>query len=138
MAKKKTGARKGWVWAPAKPSKPAISEAEKKRAETLGQELLERMKPQWIQPPSEEWGYVSDVYGKWYRSYYYFCALYRYPTPKFIRPEAEQRFARLEYAGPDQFHLAYFRHTGQWWQVYENLSLEACLREIETNSIFLP
>jgi hypothetical protein len=40
--------------------------------------------------------------------------------------------------GPDHFHLAYFRHTGQWFQVFEALSLEECLKAIEENSFFWP
>lgn len=138
MAKKKSSAKKMWVWAPKKPAKPTIPDAEKKSTEARCVALIERMKPQWIQPPNEQWGYVSDVYGKWYRSYYYFCALYRYDSPQFISPEAETKFARLEYAGPDKFNLAYFRHTGQWFQVFEELSLEGCLEQVEKNSIFLP
>ena len=138
MAKKKSSAKKMWVWAPKKPAKPVIPDAEKKSTEARCVALIERMKPQWIQPPSEQWGYVSDVYGKWYRSYYYFCALYRYDSPQFVRPEAETKFARLEYAGPGKFNLAYFRHTGQWFEVFEQLSLEDCLEQVEKNSIFLP
>jgi len=71
MAKKKASAKKMWVWAKKAPAKPAIPEAEKKATEAQCTALIERMKPVWIQPPHERWGYVSDVYGKWYRSYYY-------------------------------------------------------------------
>ncbi len=138
MAKKKTSTKKMWVWAKKKSAKPAIPETEKKSTETQCLALIERMKPKWIQPPDPRWGYVSDVYGKWFRSFYYFCALYKYDSPEFISPEAETRFARLEYVGPGKYNLAYFRHTGQWWQVFEELSLDDCLEQIEKNEIFLP
>lgn len=139
MAKKKATIRKMWVYVGQKPKKPTIPETEKKQVEVRCQVLLEKMKDKWVQPPQEEWGYVSEVYGKWYRSYYYFCALYRYPPDKgYLRPEMEMKSARLAYAGSGHFHLAYFRHTGQWWQVFENMALEDCLQEIETNQIFWP
>jgi hypothetical protein len=34
--------------------------------------------------------------------------------------------------------LAYFRHTGQWWEVDQLLSLEECLSEIEAGGLFTP
>jgi len=34
---------------------------------------------------------------------------------------------RLQYAGHRQFNLAYFRHTGQWWEIAQLLSIEECL-----------
>ncbi len=139
MAKKKKKAPKMWVLSESKPIKPPIPEAEKKDTEARCQALLEKMRGKWVQPPQEKWGYIAEVYGKWYRSYYYFCALYRYPPDQgYIQSEMEVKSTRLEYADPGRFHLAYFRHTGQWWQVYENLPLENCLQEVETNSIFWP
>ena len=138
MVKKKAIVRKMWVKAPSKPVKPALSELEKKATEARCIALIERMKPVWIQPPHERWGYVSDVYGKWYGNYYSFCALYRYDAPEATRPQAEMKFSRLEYVGPGKYNLAYFRHTGQWFQVFEALSLDDCLEQLEKNAIFQP
>jgi hypothetical protein len=138
MAKKNTSAKKMWVSTPVKPAKPTVPDLEKRATEIRCNALIERMKPQWIQPPREQWGYVGDVYGKWYRNYYYFCALYRYDSPEATQPQVELKFSRLEYAGPGTYNLAYFRHTGQWFQVFEELSLEACLEEVEKNPIFQP
>ena len=53
-------------------------------------------------------------------------------------PRYESKFARLRYAGDERFNLAYFRHTGQWWEVAQLLSLEECLSEIEVGSLFTP
>jgi hypothetical protein len=136
--KKKAKPKKVWMWVPPKPEKIAAPENEKVVLEAIFKSFLEKMKPQWIQPPRKDFGYVSDVYGKWYRNYYYFCALYRYEDPSFISPEREIKFARLEYAGPGHFHLSYFRHTGQWFQVFENLPLEECLDQVANNPIFMP
>jgi len=127
MAAKKT--QKRWEFTSPKPEKPTLSEAEKLRTETQCQAFIQRMKPIWVQPPNENWGYVSDVYGKWYRSYYYFCALYKYHSLDALQPEKEMKFTRLEYAGPDQFHMAYFRHTGQFWRYLPTLAWSrACRR----------
>jgi hypothetical protein len=106
MANKKTSGKSG------------VPDLEKRATEIRCNALLEQMKPKWIQPPHERYGYVGDVYGKWYRNYYYFCALYRYDAPEATQPEAEVKFSRLEYAGRGKYNLAYFRHTGQWFEVF--------------------
>lgn len=136
MAKSK--APKMWTLISPKAAKPKITEAEQQQVEALCHALIEKMKPKWVQPANDKWGYVHAIYGKWYRSYYYFCATYRYNAPEAIMPEREVKFARLEYAGAGKFHLAYFRHTGQCWQVFEDLSLDACLEQMEANQIFWP
>ena len=136
MAKKK--APKLWLPTASKAANPKIPDLEKQQVEEKCQAFIEKKKPQWVQPADDKWGYVYDVYGKWYRSYFYFCATYRYEDPEATMPESEVRFARLEYAGPDWFHLSYFRHTGQWWEVYRNLSLKECLHTIEHEQLFWP
>ena len=55
-----------------------------------------------------------------------------------IEPEFESPFARIEYLSRDRFDLAYFRHTGQWWTVYRDLSLAEALSLMETEGIFHP
>ncbi|WP_202915906.1 DUF3024 domain-containing protein [Pontibacter pamirensis] len=136
MVKKK--ALRVWLPTPQRASKPKIPEAEKQQVEAQCQTFIELKKPSWVQPPNDRWGYVSDVYGKWYRSYFYFCATYSCKAPDAIMPEREVKFTRLEHAGAGKFHLAYFRHTGQWWQVYENLTLKDCLHTIEQEQLFWP
>jgi len=133
--KKKSGAV--WGWAPAKPAAPTISQAEKTRVETVCLAFIEKMKPKWIQPPHPDFNYISALYGKWYRHYYYFCATLRHDAPEGPQ-EMELRFTRLEYAGSNLFHMAYFRHTGQGFPVFESLPLDECLETIEQNEIFWP
>jgi len=48
------------------------------------------------------------------------------------------RFARLEYAGEEKFNMAYMRHTGQWWEIFQDLTLDECIDEIRTNPLFQP
>ncbi len=98
------------------------------------------LKPKHIQPPPENprFNYIIDLYGKWYRSYLYFCCTYACPSPNALSPTFEVRFTRLEYAGNDRFNLAYMRHTGQWWEVYPHLSLDECLARIREEPLFHP
>ena len=48
------------------------------------------------------------------------------PGPNAISPYFEARFARLEYLADDNYNLSYMRHTGQWWEIDRDLSLEEC------------
>ena len=50
----------------------------------------------------------------------------------------ESKFARLQYAGSGRFNLAYFRHTGEWREIAQLVSLEECLSWIEGGNVFVP
>jgi hypothetical protein len=41
--------------------------------------------------------YIDDIYVRWYRNYFYFCAQYRSTSANAISREFESKFARLEY-----------------------------------------
>ncbi|CAG0941698.1 hypothetical protein ANRL1_00644 [Anaerolineae bacterium] len=84
------------------------------------------LKSKHIQPPPKDndSNYIIDLYSKWYRPYFYFCAKYCSPRPHAISPFFETKFARLEYAGTDRFRLAFMRHTEEWIEVYPNTSFE--------------
>ena len=82
--------------------------------------------------------YIIDIYSKWYRIYFYFCAKYACPGPNAILPFFETKFARLEYIGNERFNLSYMRHTGQWWEIYTELSLDESLDAIRDEPHFLP
>lgn len=79
-----------------------------------------------------------DMHTKWYRSYFYFCSKYRSPGPHAISEYFEEKFARLEYAENERFNLAYMRHTGQWWEISQGLTLEECLGMILEDPLFQP
>jgi hypothetical protein len=134
MAKK----QKRWIYSPPKPKPPeGIKTTVKAKADDLVETVL---KPQHIKPPPEDmrWNYVVDIYTKWHGSFFYFCAKYANPRPGAIASHFETRFARLEYVAKDRFHLSYMRHTGKWWQVYPDLSLDECLDTIEDDPLFMP
>ncbi|MBV9280079.1 MAG: hypothetical protein JOZ41_08370 [Chloroflexi bacterium] len=130
---------KMWVYSPPKPPKPAVPEALKREVDAKASELVaSSLKPKYIKPPPEDqrFNYVVDIFTKWYRSYFYFCATYRSPGPTAISPFFEARFARLEYIGADRFALAYMRHTGQWAEIYPDLSLDECLAAVRDDPFF--
>jgi len=118
-----------------------VPEATKVAVSKAAEELVETtLKPKHVKPPppDERFNYIVDIYTKWYRSYFYFCAKYACPGPNAIAPFFETKFARLEYAGNDRFHLAFMRYTEQWLELYRNLSLNECLKAVRDEPHFHP
>jgi len=139
MAKRKP--KKMWAYTPSKPAKPKVPESIKAEVEKKCNELVETvLKPKFIQPPPEdsEFNYLVDIYTKWYRNYFYFYTKYHSPGPYAIAPYFEMGFARLEYAGDNKFNLSYMRHTNQWWEIYQGLTLEECISAVENEPHFMP
>jgi hypothetical protein len=133
--------RKTWVYSPRKPPKPSVPEAIKRELDAKAGELVASvLKPKHVQPaPADErFNYIVDISTKWYRNYFYFCATYRCPGPNALSPFFEVRFARLEYIGADHFALAFMRHTGQWIEIYPDLSLDDALDAIGDEPYFYP
>lgn len=128
------------VWAPSRRiSRPRVPDAVKQRVQREGDALVtEVLRPRAVKPPPEdaEWNYVSDVFTRWYHSWFYFCATYTSPSPRALSPTFETRFARLEYAGDERFHLAFMRHTGEWIVIYRDIPLEAALAAIRDEPYF--
>lgn len=131
-----------WVYRPPKPPKPEVPARTKTVVEAKAQELVEKvLKPQHVHPPPEsaQFNYIVDIYTKWYRNYFYFCARYACPGPNALAPFFETKFARLEYVGGNnQFNLSFMRHTGEWIELHANLSLDECLAAIKTEPFFIP
>lgn len=133
-------ARKTWLRVATKPRGAAVPAALRTRVEQQAQELVERfLKPEYIRPPpGRQLNYIIDIFTKWYRSYFYFCAKYRSPGPRALSPDFETRFARMTYVGRSRFSLSYMRHTGEWFEIYQNLTLEECLSAIKEDGSFQP
>jgi hypothetical protein len=133
--------RKTWVYSPPQQAKPRVPDALKREVDAKARALIEAvLKPQHVKPPpaDERFNYLVDIYTKWYRCYFYFCATYASPGPTALSPSFEVRFARLEYLGTDRFSLAFMRHTGQWVELYPSLTLDECLAAIKDEPYFLP
>ena len=137
--------RKTWVYSPRKAPKPKAPSSVKAEVEKLAQELIETiLKPTYIKPPPEnpEFNYIVDIYSKWYRHYFYFCAKYASPGPYALSPFFESKFTRMEYmggqSGQSRFNLSFMRYTGAWVEIYSDLSLQECLTTIRDDSFFHP
>lgn len=133
--------KKLWLSSSPKQSKPTVPDTERQLIEQKCNELIQtEFKPKYIDsPPTDhDLNYRTDIFGKWYRNYFYFCSTYNCPSPRAISPSFESRSARLEYVGQDCFNVAYMRHTGQWWEILHGLSLEECLSEIRNNPLLHP
>src|SRR5262249_54776249 len=135
MAKKQP---KRWVYSPPKPAPPPVPEVLKAEVEARARELVETvLKPQHVKPPPKDkrWNYIIDIGAKWHRSFFYFFSIYASPGPNALAPTFESMFARMEYVGDHRFNLAYMRHTGKWWEVYQGLTLAQSLKKIREEGI---
>jgi len=118
-----------------------VPEAVKLEVATQANELVESfLKPTFVKPPRKNWkfNYIIDIYTKWYRSYFYFCSRYACPSPNALSPFFERKFARLEYVGNRRFNLSFMRYTGEWVQVYADMTLGKCLDSIRQDPWFQP
>lgn len=134
-------AKKQWVYRPKKQAKAKVPSNVKQEVEKKAQELVNSVLiPQYVKTPPEDYqfNYLVDIYAKWYQHYFYFCSTYNSPGPNAISPSFEDKFARLEYIAPDSFNLAYMRHTGQWFEVAQGVSLEYALAMIKEGGLFSP
>ncbi|MBE9098520.1 DUF3024 domain-containing protein [Vacuolonema iberomarrocanum] len=142
MPKRKTSkSRYQWVYDPPKPKKPKVPEATKALVQERFDVLIETFyKPTYIKPPptDNDFNYLVDFYGKWYRNYFYICGTYNCPSTRAISPSFEHRFSRFEYVDSDAFNVSYMRHTEKWWEFMQGLTLEECLHEARTNHILQP
>ena len=130
--------QKGWYY---NPPKPKVPEVEKNRIKSIcGEYIRTVLKPKHIipSPSHKEYYHIEDMFTKWWRNYFYFYAKYHYTYPNAIKEFLDHGFARLEYVNEHRFNLSYMRHTGQWWEVFSELSLEECLDTIEEMPHFNP
>jgi hypothetical protein len=137
MAKKP---KKMWVYSPPKPKAPTVPQHFKDEVKAKADHWVETaLKPKHIKPPpaNPQFNYLIDISTKWHRHYFYVQGEYRCPSPHAILPTFEAKFARLECVQLDRFNLSYMRHTEQWFEVFQNLSLQECMEQIEDNPIFI-
>ena len=135
--------RKMWVYSPAKRPAPKVPPDVKADVLQKTNELIEMfLKPQHIEtapaPNQFQHNYIADIYAKWYRHYFYFCAKYCVPGPNALVPFFEAKFARMEYIGSNHFALSFMRYTGEWVEVYPDLSLKKCIEAIKDDPFFQP
>ena len=129
-----------WIYSPPKPVKPKIPLDLKAEVTGKAEELLNELKKQHIKKPPKgyKWNYIVDLYTKWFRGYFYFCAKYACPGPNAISPFFETRFARMEYVGGKRFNLSFMRHTGEWIELKQWLTVEKCLEAVKSDGFYNP
>jgi hypothetical protein len=134
---KKRKPKKAWVYAPEAQKMPDHLKAE------LGEkanELIETvLKSRYVKPPpkNRRINYAEEIYTKWHQSrFFYFCARYRSPLRNGTSTTFEVKIARMAHMGNGCFNLSYMRHTGQWWQLYTDLTIDECLERIRDEPHF--
>ncbi len=135
--------RKGYYWYrnPPKPIKKKVPNEIRERVKNISDNFIENiLKPKYMipNPPHGEYYLIEEFFTKWWRNYFYFYAKYHYTDPNAIEEFLDHGFARLEYANEDSYNLSYMRHTGKWWEIFSDLSLEECLETIEEMPHFSP
>ena len=140
MAKRLKRPPKMWLYSPPKSPKPKVTDDVKAVVAEKAEQLLAEWRPKHIRPPSPgyQFNYIVELYGKWFRGYFYFCAKYACPRSTALSPFFEARFTRLEYVGERQLNLAFMRHTGQWVETEQSLTLDQCLKSIKEEEIYQP
>jgi hypothetical protein len=132
--------RKPWNIHPAK-KRASVTASLKAEVEARARDLINSvLKPKYVQPPAagEQFNYITDIEGKWYRSYFYFFSIYACPGPNAVSPTFEAKFARMEYLGNNKFALYFMRHTGEWVGIYDALSVDECMKAIQDDQWFVP
>lgn len=129
-----------WTWAPNRRLKPKVPDEVKAEVQRKADDLVEKhLKPRHVKPPPKDLSnHLTGIHTKWYKSFFYFVGDYASPGPDRISPTYEVPFARLEYTRDGKFNMAYFRHTGQWWQVHKGFTLDPAMKAIRENGPFHP
>jgi hypothetical protein len=140
MANRHKKPPKRWSYSPPKSSKPKVPDDLKAELTEKAERLLAEWRPMYIKPPPPgyQFNYIVELYGKWFRSYFYLCAKYTCPGPTALSPFFEARFTRLEYVGDRQFNVAFMRHTGQWVEMEQGLTIDQCLGSIREDGFYQP
>ena len=139
MAKKKP--KRMWIYAPKKPAPPPVPADLKAEVEATANALIAGfLEPTYVKPPPEDprQNYLTAISTKWHRSFFYIIGHYASPSPDALSPTFELCSARMEYAGDGRFHLAYFRHTGKWWEIHRGLTVSESFEAIRDQGLLHP
>jgi hypothetical protein len=126
---------------PTGPYSALVLRALKQEVNQKAGDLIENLlKPKHVQPPPKgrQLNCLVDVTTKWLGSKCYFISIYRSPGPHAVSPTFETKFARLEYIGNGQLALSFMRHTSQWVELYDALTVDECRKAIQDDPWFQP
>ena len=130
---------RGWYY---NPPKQKVDKATKEEIKRKCDKFIESVfKPKFIssEPATLDESYVVDIYSKWRGEFIYFYAKCKDTRPQAVEPTYDWKLARIEHStGENKYNLAYFRHTGKWWTIFYENSLEECFEAIEDMPHFHP
>jgi hypothetical protein len=130
--------RKIWMKTPPRPQKPDAAE---KQAITAACEafITDVLKPRFLpEIVPTAWNYPVDIRGAWSGGRYRFFQRYRSGMEENAGEEFDAPFARVDRMAPDNFDIYWMRHTGQWWRLYQGVSLAKALVILETDGVLHP
>ncbi len=133
--------RKSWMFAPKKAKNKSVPEQVKGALKARADDFVaSKLKPLHVEEgdAGKEFSYITDITTRWRGSYFYFCATYQCVGAGCISSTFETKFARMEYVGNNRFNLSYMRHTGQWIEIFQDITLDEALQEIADQPFFCP
>ena len=133
--------REPWNIRPAK-KRTIVTDSIKTEVETKASDLIRNvLKPKHVLAPkeNEQFNYITDIGAKWYRNFFYFFSTYACPDPNALSPSFESKFARMEPLPDGKFALYFMRYTGkEWVGVFDELSVDECMKAIQDDEWFIP
>ena len=124
--------KKVWMQVVRKPRPAKPAEAEKAKIIAACEAFIrDVLKPRFLsQIKPTEFNYPVEIFGDWRAGRYRFMQRYRSDSPNRVSDEFDAPFARLDYMGPNSFHIYWMRHNGDWWPLHLGMTLEQALRLI--------
>ncbi len=127
-----------WVYSPASRKGQKLTDVDKQKISDFFQPLIRDFKAKIKPPKDKKWSYITDIYTKWYRNYFYICEKYKSESENRMQDEWENKVVRLKYIDNNKFDFSYFRHTGKWHLVSIDMTLQECKELILGNPNFQP
>jgi hypothetical protein len=125
-----------------KPPKPnaVFFEAEKISVTAACEQLITNfMKPRFLSEiRPTQFNYPVDILGKWRGAQYRFTQRYRSGFADNLGEEFDAPFARLDWIGRNRFDIQWHRHTGQWFRLYNRLTLVEAIAAIKADGHLQP
>jgi hypothetical protein len=122
-----------------------LTQAEKAdMAATCERFIANTLKPRFLpQIRPTQFNYPVDILGRWRASKYSFIMRYRSGFPENLGEEFDSAFTRLDHVEEERlaetrFDVMWHRHTGQWFRLRADVTLDEALRLIETDGLLQP
>ena len=130
--------KKVWVYSP---EKIKVTKLQKEWLKSKTDRYVESILiPKHIKeyPKNYKYNYLSNIYSKWHGRFFYICGVFTCPRPNALSPSFDTKIARFEFISDKRFNVSYMRHTGQWFQLYEDIDIEEAFSIIEDSPHFFP